>query len=252
MAKNKNSKPKTIVIKNNSTQKTYLKNLISFKDIKLTQSQHELCDKINNNEIIFAYGPAGSSKTFTTLFSCLKLISQEKYDKLLISKPLEESGDKLGFLKGSIEMKVSPYSQSFYDNIGKIVSYESAQLFSEDNSEYVSFKPLSFMRGSSFDNTIMLLDEAQNADFRQLILFISRIGSGTKGSKAILLSDVSQYDIKKDRVAITKFMEMIKDIKGVVIHEFKRSDIVRNKMLIEITDRYEKWLDEGKITLPKN
>lgn len=234
---------------NNKTNKNeaYSKDFLTFKDIKLTPSQQELCDKINKNHIIFAYGPAGSSKTFSTMYTCLKMFSEGKCNKLILTKPIEESGDKVGFLKGTLEEKIQPYTFSFFDNIGKIIGGEAIEMLSREGA--IEFKPLSFMRGSSYDNTIMILDEAQNCDFRQLMLYITRMG---KNSKVIVLGDISQYDIKKNRVALPHFIEMISDVKGVVTHEFTKEDIVRNKILIEITDKYEQWMAEGKVTLPKN
>lgn len=223
------------------------KEFLKFRDIKLTDSQQELYDKIYKNHIVFAYGPAGSSKTFSTMYTCLKLFSEGRVSKLILTKPIEESGDKVGFLKGTLDEKIEPYTFSFFDNISKIIGPEPIEMLTKEKS--IEFKPLSFMRGSSYDNSIMILDEAQNCDFRQLMLYITRMG---KNSKVIILGDVSQYDIKKDRVALPKFIEMISGVKGVDKHEFTKDDIVRNKILIEITDRYEQWVAEGKITLPKN
>ena len=98
------------------------------------------------------------------------------------------------------------------------------------------------MRGITFRNSIMILDEAQNSDFRQLMLFITRM---FKSSKVVIAGDVSQYDIAKNKVALPSFIDMIKDVKGVGIFEFKKEDIVRDKILIEITDKYEKWKEEN-------
>jgi phosphate starvation-inducible PhoH-like protein len=233
--------------KNSNKHEVNPKDFLNFREIKLTESQQQLYDKIYKNHIIFAYGPAGSSKTFSTMYTCLKLYSEGKVGKIILTKPIEESGDKVGFLKGTLEEKIEPYTYSFFDNIGKIIGQESIEMLTRDN--VIEFKPLSFMRGSSFDNTIMILDEAQNCDFRQLMLYITRMG---KNSKVIVLGDISQHDIKKDRVALPHFIKMIEGIRGVDTHEFTKEDIVRNKILIEITDRYEQWIADNKITLPKN
>jgi len=240
---NKNTKKTNKPNKHEADPKEFL----TFRDIKLTERQQELYDKIYKNHITFAYDPAGSSKTFSTMYTCLKLFSEGKVNKLILTKPIEESGDKVGFLKGTLDEKIEPYTFSFFDNIGKIIGTEPIEMLTRDN--VIEFKPLSFMRGASYDNTIMILDEAQNCDFRQLMLYITRMG---RNSKVIVLGDISQYDIKKNRVALPHFIEMISDVKGVATHEFLKEDIVRNKILIEITDRYEQWVADGKVTLPKN
>jgi phosphate starvation-inducible PhoH-like protein len=233
--------------KNNKNKKEIsYKEFLNFEEIRLTETQQALNEKIIKNNIVFAYGPAGSSKTFTSLYTALKLFSEHGYKKIILTKPIESSGEQIGFLKGTLEEKVLPFTFSFYDNINKIIGPECLEMLLGEMQ--IEFRPLAYMRGSTFDNSIMILDEAQNCDFRQLMLYISRMG---KNTKVIILGDVSQYDIKKDKVALPKFIEMIEDIKGVGKHEFQKEDVVRNKMLIEITERFEKWIDEGKITNPK-
>lgn len=106
----------------------------------------------------------------------------------------------------------------------------------------IEFRPLAYMRGATFDHCLMILDEAQNADFKQLMLFITRMG---KDSKVLICGDVSQYDIAKSKVALPEFIELLSGINGLGIHQFKDEDIVRNKILIQITDRYEKWKSEN-------
>jgi phosphate starvation-inducible PhoH-like protein len=106
----------------------------------------------------------------------------------------------------------------------------------------IEFRPLAYMRGATFDHTLMILDEAQNADFKQLMLFITRMG---KDSKVLICGDVSQYDIAKSKVALPDFINLLDGISGLGIHTFKDEDIVRNKILIQITGRYEKWKSEN-------
>lgn len=216
--------------------------------IKLTENQLALYNKIKNNDIIIAHGPSGSSKTFTSCYTAVDLYQNRasKISQIVLVKPIEESGEEIGFLPGGIEEKTGPYMQSFLDNLKKIVPAGTLSAMSQKKN--IIFEQLAYMRGRTFDNAVMILDEAQNADFRQLMLFITRMG---ENSKVIITGDISQYDIKQDSVGLLQFIKMIEDIKGVATHTFEKSDIVRNKMLIEITDRYDKMKAEGKVPKTK-
>lgn len=228
------------------TQRNKVEIEINFKIQQFTESQKELIQKILNNDITFIYGPAGSSKTFTTCYTALRLLHEKKISQIIITKPIQESGEKLGFLPGSVDDKISPYLESFYSNIEKIIEKDSLKKLIE--IEKIAPKPLAYMRGATFDNSIMVLDEAQNCDFRQLMLFISRMGVNTK---VIIAGDISQYDIEENCVALTKFIKMVNNIRYVSVHEFKKNDIIRNKILIEITDRYEEWKRKNLTTSSK-
>lgn len=211
-------------------------------EIRLSESQKILSDSILQNTITFCTGPAGTSKTFTTMYSALKLLSKGEIKKIILTKPIQESGEKLGYLPGNIDEKIAPYLESYMLTLQKIIPEELVKNLFEFN--IIEFRPLAFMRGSSFDNCLMILDEAQNTIESQLILYLTRMG---EGSKIIVTGDTNQIDIKQQYSAFSSFIKMIEDVDGVYYHEFKRSDIVRHKMLIEITDRYEKWkIENGK------
>ncbi len=353
-------------------------------EIRLSESQKILSDSILQNTITFCTGPAGTSKTFTTMYSALKLLSKGEIKKIILTKPIQESGEKLGYLPGDIDEKIAPYLESYMLTLQKIIPEELVKNLFEFN--IIEFRPLAYMRGSSFDNCLvegetiftedgevnvedifnriqhgqytnvwsfnfdtetielkildgmskaqtdsyfeieiddktlkvspghkfytqrgwtradelnendsiffnelqntlntfkkiksikkvdekvtiyspnvqdnhnyfstgkflsknclMILDEAQNTVESQLILYLTRMGDG---SKIIVTGDTNQIDIKQQYSAFSSFIKMIEDVDGVYYHEFKRSDIVRHKMLIEITDRYEKWkIENGK------
>lgn len=245
MAKNKGRKPK-YVQQQEEFEREQLTEFNFKTKIKLTESQNILYDKILKNSIIVAHGPSGSSKTFTSCYAAIDLFNNrnEQINQIVLIKPIEESGENIGFLPGNIAEKTGPYLQSFLDNLKKIVP--AATLSAMTGKQNIIFEQLAYMRGRTFDNAVIILDEAQNADFRQLMLCITRMG---KNTKVIITGDVSQYDIKKDSVGLLHFIKMIEDIEGVAVHKFEKSDIVRNKMLIEITDRYEKMKADG--TVPK-
>lgn len=206
------------------------------KSIYLTERQREFSDIIQNNQIIICTGPAGTAKTFVTMYTSLKLISKGEFNKVITTKPIQESGEKLGFLPGDINEKISPYMESFVLTLEKIVGKMETKSLVDKG--FIEARPLAYMRGSTFDKSIMVLDEAQNCDLRQLILFVTRMG---ETSKIIICGDVEQYDIAKNQSGLLDFMNIVKGIQGAASFQFEREDIVRSKILIEITDSYNKW-----------
>jgi phosphate starvation-inducible PhoH-like protein len=173
--------------------------------------------------------------------AALKLYLNGDIKKIILTKPIQESGEKLGFLPGDVKEKIDPFMESYRSNLVKLL--KDAHLVSWlESMGVIEFRPLAYMRGATFDHTLMILDEAQNADFKQLMLFITRMG---KDSKVLICGDVSQYDIAKSKVALPDFINLLDGISGLGIHTFKDEDIVRNKILIQITGRYEKWKSEN-------
>jgi len=211
------------------------------RNINLKPTQKAYHDRIISNEITFCYGPAGTSKTFTACLAALNLYISGRIKKIILSKPIQESGEKLGFLPGEIKDKIDPFMESYRSNLAKILQEDHFVSWLE-NTGVIEFRPLAYMRGATFDNCFMILDEAQNADFKQLMLFLTRMG---KDSKVPICGDVSQYDIVKSKVALPDFIKLITGIPGVGVHRFGDEDIVRNKILIQITERYEKWKEEN-------
>ena len=228
----------------NNKRGVSLKNHISnsLKLIQLRQSQKAYVRNVNENQIIFCHGPAGTSKTFTACYIGLKMFAAGDIQKIVLCKPLEDSGRSLGFIPGDVDDKVAPYLKSYKSNIEKIIGHEKTELMFEKN--LITFEPLAYMRGDTYDDALMILDDAQNAEMKSLMLFITRMG---KSSKAIVAGDINQYDIRKNKVSMPKFYEIIKDVKDVGQHIFTEKDIVRAKILIEIVRKYDSWKDnEGR------
>ena len=217
----------------------------TISNITLSKKQKQLIEIIEKNDVIVVTGPAGTSKTFIDCYYAVKSLKDGRFDKVIFTKPVQEAGEKLGFLPGDVQSKIDPHFESFKITLAKLLKKSIIEKTVRDNT--IEFRPLAYMRGATFDNTLMILDEAQNSDVRQLMLFTTRMG--TK-SKVIISGDIHQYDINSYHVALPFFVDMIKDIPGIGAFEFGQEDIVRNKILIEITTRYEKLKAENK--LPKN
>jgi phosphate starvation-inducible PhoH-like protein len=208
--------------------------------VRLTDKQNELYKGIRNNTMTVVHGPAGTSKTFTSCYTSLALLADKKIEKIIITKPIQESGEQIGFLPGSITEKIDPYKQSYYTNFCKILDKQTIDFMFA--AEEIVFEPLAYMRGSTYDNCIMLLDECQNASIKQLMLWATRLG---KDSKAVMMGDTSQYDVRKRDSGYVDFIKMTDKMSDLYIFEFKNEDIVRNKFLIELTNRYDKYRSEN-------
>jgi phosphate starvation-inducible PhoH-like protein len=164
------------------------------------------------------------------------MLSTGEIDTIILCKPLEESGKSLGYIPGGMDEKIAPWVKSYKSNIEKIIGKEESDILFE--KKIISFEPLAFMRGDTFDRSLMILDEAQNAPMKALMLFVTRMG---KESKCIVAGDINQYDIKENKVSLPKFIEIIKNVKGVGMHTFTENDIVRAKILKDIVKKYDKW-----------
>jgi len=227
---------KNVRKKNSLTKEEFQKS-----NVHLSEKQQNLYKGIRNNTLTVVHGPAGTSKTYTTCYAALALVADKKIEKIIITKPIQESGENLGFLPGSMEDKLNPYKQSYYTTFCKILNKSTIDfLFS---TEEIVFEPLAYMRGSTYDNCIMLLDECQNASIKQLMLWITRLG---KDSKAVMMGDTSQYDVRKKDSGYNDFIGMVTGMQELCLFEFNNLDIVRNKFLIQIADRYDKYRSEQK------
>jgi len=211
---------------------------------ELTKKQKELVKILHSNKIITITGPPGTSKTFIACYAAVQAYMSGKCKNIILSKPTEIlSGTKdPGALPGSLEEKMSVYAESFIDSFDEILDKKDFKHLWSD--KVIEFKPAQFLRGRTLKDSFIIIDEFQNFDIKALKSIVTRLG---RNSTMIFMGDTRQNDIKKEFVAINIFNEIIKPIKGCATFEFERSDIVRDKILIDIVDRFEKFEDEGKL-----
>lgn len=227
---------------------------ISTKSFKpLNKSQEIYLNKIQNNTITFGLGVAGTGKTFIAAIAAAEALKSKKVDRIIISRPVVEAGESLGFLPGDMKEKFTPYIQPFLEALSRVLG--SGHVEALVNNERIVFLPLAYMRGWSFDNTFVVLDEAQNATTGQMKLFLTRIG---KNSTIVVDGDGSQRDI--DVRGLQDAVERLASVRGVAIHTFQVSDIVRSGIVADVIKAYSGDFDfeeseeqrEGLNTFLKN
>jgi phosphate starvation-inducible PhoH-like protein len=211
---------------------------------ELTKKQKSLITIMHDNKIITVTGPPGTSKTFIACYAAIQALMSGKCKQIVLSKPTEIlSGTKdPGALPGSIEEKMSVYAESFFDAFDEILDKKDFKHLWTD--KIIEFKPAQYLRGRTIKYSFIIIDEFQNFDIKALKSIVTRLG---RNSTIVFMGDTRQNDINKKYVAVDAFNEIIKPIKGCAIFSFERSDIVREKILIDIVDRFEQFEDEGKL-----
>lgn len=225
--------------------------LITFKrDIKLTPRQGAFASLIINNKITIATGPAGTAKTFVACWAALKLVASnaDPYDKIIITKPTEiVGGSNLGYLPGSLDEKLAVYMESFNDAFEDIIEGQSLRQMVE--AQEIVYKPIQFIRGRTFKNVVVIVDEFQSYDIRDLMDLVTRMGKNN--CKMIFIGDIKQNDINKRYVAVNVFKELISGLPKTAQFEFTKEDNMRDELVSMIVERYEKMEAEGKLTPTK-
>mgnify|MGYP003297762015 CR=1 FL=1 len=200
------------------------------------KNQMKLVELFNTKDLVFAVGPAGTGKTYLAVAKALSEIMQKKYRKLIITRPVVEAGESLGFLPGDLAQKISPYLRPLYDAMESLLSFDSVSKLEE--AGVIEIAPLAYMRGRSLSDCYIILDEAQNTTKEQMKMFLTRIG---ERSRAIVTGDVTQIDLPNKKVSgLVEAMGILKDIDDIGFLEFSPGDIVRNRLVKKIIDAYEK------------
>ena len=206
-----------------------------------SENQQRLVKAFEENDLVFATGPAGSGKTFVAIALAVRALKNKEARKIILSRPAVEAGEKLGFLPGEMKDKLDPYLQPLYDALQDMIPAVKLKEYMENN--VIQIAPLAFMRGRTLNDAVIILDEAQNTTPHQIKMFLTRLGMN---AKMIVTGDVTQIDLPPSTISgLIQAMQILKGVKGIGRIEFTKKDIVRHKLVQRIVEAYDKF-DEKK------
>ncbi len=235
------------IIKGHKTKEDSAKDVvvynISGKPIKSrSENQQKLIDAYEQNDMIFATGPAGSGKTYLSIALAVKALKEKTAKKIILSRPAVEAGEKLGFLPGDMKDKIDPYLQPLYDALEDMIPTVKLQDMLEKH--VIQIAPLAFMRGRTLSDAVVILDEAQNTTSAQIRMFLTRMGWNTK---MIITGDLTQVDLPHGTMSgLREALNILKGVKGISFINMNDKDIVRHKLVTRIVNAYEKSDKEKK------
>ena len=200
-----------------------------------SKNQNNYLEILQKKQIIFAVGPAGTGKTFLAVAAAVSQLLDGQFDRIILSRPAVEAGEKLGFLPGDLKEKVDPYLRPLYDSLNDLMPGDI--VLRKMQSSEIEIAPLAFMRGRTLNNSFVILDEAQNATHTQIKMFLTRCG---KNSRMVVTGDPSQTDLsKKSDSGLLKSIKILENIKDIEVISFDRNDIVRDEMVTKIIEAYD-------------
>ena len=202
-----------------------------------SENQQALIDAYNDNDMVFAVGPAGTGKTYLSIALAVKALKEKTAKKIILSRPAVEAGEKLGFLPGDMKDKIDPYLQPLYDALEDMLPQVKLQDMMEKH--IIQIAPLAFMRGRTLSDAVVILDEAQNTTPQQIRMFLTRMGWNTK---MIITGDMTQIDLPHEQKSgLKEALSILRGIEGIGVVELNRKDIVRHKLVTRIVNAYEKF-----------
>ena len=201
-----------------------------------TDGQKRYHQAVINNDIVFSYGPAGTGKTYQAVACAVAALKNNEVEKIVITRPVVEAGERLGFLPGDLKDKVDPYLTPLYDALEKMVPKDKLKKLLSQKT--IEIAPLAYMRGRTLHNSFMILDEAQNSTKMQMKMFLTRLGVT---SKAIITGDITQIDLGKNEICgLVDALKVLKEIKGINFVELTEKDVVRHGLVKDIIKAYNK------------
>ena len=207
-----------------------------------TIGQKKYCEAINKNTITFGVGPAGTGKTYLAVALAVTAFRAKQVDKIILTRPAVEAGEKLGFLPGDLQSKVDPYLRPLYDALFDMLGAENFQKYQERGS--IEVAPLAYMRGRTLDDSFIILDEAQNTTPEQMKMFLTRLGFN---SKMVVTGYITQIDLPAGKKSgLTKVMRILKNVDDIEICKFTQKDVVRHRLVQEIIKAYEKYENDER------
>lgn len=197
-----------------------------------SENQAKMVKESEENDMIFAIGPAGSGKTYTAVALAVRALKAKIVKRIILTRPAVEAGENLGFLPGDLKEKLDPYLQPLYDALRDMLSQQKLESLIQQG--VIEIAPLAFMRGRTLDNAFVILDEAQNTSMEQLKMFLTRMG---RNSKFIITGDITQIDLPKNQTSgLLPAIERLRNIKGIAIIELQACDIVRHRLVSKIIE----------------
>ena len=200
-----------------------------------TPTQNLYLENIATHDITFGIGPAGTGKTYLAVACAVDALERSAVQRIVLTRPAVEAGERLGFLPGDLAQKVDPYLRPLYDALYELMGYDKVQKAFERNA--IEIAPLAFMRGRTLNNAFVILDEAQNTTPEQMKMFLTRIGFG---ARAVVTGDVSQVDLPKGAmIGLVDAERVLKRVKGIAVTRFTSADVVRHPLVARIVDAYD-------------
>ena len=202
-----------------------------------TVGQKQYLDSISHNTVTIAVGPAGTGKTFLAVAMAVNALRAKQVNRIILTRPAVEAGERLGFLPGDLQSKIDPYLRPLYDALFEMLGMEGYTRNLEKGA--IEIAPLAYMRGRTLDDSFIILDEAQNTTPEQMKMFLTRLGFG---SKAVVTGDITQVDLPRGVTSgLTEAVKVLKDIPDIAIHYLSDKDIVRHSLVQKIIRAYEKY-----------
>lgn len=222
---------------------SFRKKVIAPKSI----AQKSYIDAIRKNDIVFGIGPAGTGKTYLAMAMAVAALTGKEVDRIILTRPAVEAGEKLGFLPGDLAAKVDPYLRPLYDALHDMIDYERAQKFLERGA--IEVAPLAFMRGRTLNDSFVILDEAQNTTLEQMKMFLTRLGFG---SKAVVTGDITQIDLPFAKPSgLVEAQKILQDVEGIEFVLFSETDVVRHPLVQKVIKAFEKMESKRKAPKPE-
>ncbi|MGJ8620357.1 MAG: PhoH family protein [Methylophilaceae bacterium] len=208
-----------------------------------TPRQVEYLKQIQDYDITFGIGPAGTGKTYLAVASAVDAMTRDRVKRIVLVRPAVEAGERLGFLPGDLNQKVDPYLRPLYDALYDLAGYDTVNKMFERNA--IEVAPLAYMRGRTLNQSFIILDEAQNTTPEQMKMFLTRIGFGTK---AVITGDVTQIDLQRgQKSGLVEAQKILKDVKGIAMTQFLAADVVRHPLVQKIINAYERYESKNQV-----
>jgi phosphate starvation-inducible protein PhoH and related proteins len=202
-----------------------------------TPRQVAYLQQIQDHDVTFGIGPAGTGKTYLAVASAVDAMSRDRVKKIVLVRPAVEAGERLGFLPGDLNQKVDPYLRPLYDALYDLAGYDTVNKMFERGA--IEVAPLAYMRGRTLNQSFIILDEAQNTTPEQMKMFLTRIGFGTK---AVITGDVTQIDLQRhQKSGLVEAQKILKSVKGIAMTHFLSADVVRHPLVQKIINAYESY-----------